>query len=110
MARPPLHQADRYASGCSRFPCVHKLLLQHVQRSRLPDREVIVVGTGVYGIKSAAGPFLERRHRGGIEGCAHFWPHDVYPSWVRKPDSDHAQARADISDSSATATGITVYD
>lgn len=71
-----------------------------------PDHEVIVVGAGVYGIGSAVGPFLERLHRGGIEGWDHLWPHDVshYPSWVRKPDSDHAGLLANISDNSAMGT------
>ncbi|KAI0276237.1 hypothetical protein BGY98DRAFT_987113 [Russula aff. rugulosa BPL654] len=51
-----------------------------------PDHEVTVVGAGAYGIGSAVGPFPERRHRGGIEGCDNLWPDDVspshHPSWL----------------------------
>jgi len=73
-----------------------------------PNHEVTVVGAGAYGIGSAVGPFPERRHRGDIEGCDNLWPDDVspshHPSWVRKPDSDHATLLANISDSSAMGT------
>lgn len=59
------------------FPAYLNYLYSIYNADYFPDHEVIVVGAGVYGIGSAVGQFLERLHRGGIEGWDHLWPHNV---------------------------------